>query len=56
MRLDHYVKMGNDDIHMASIIYSLLIILALLFILGSVLSISVKKDLTKINLLNLRRK
>lgn len=56
MRLDHYLKIGNNNIHMAAILYSLLVIAILVVFLGSVLTRSVKKDLALIELINMRKK
>ena len=56
MRLDHYLKIGNNDIHMAAILYSLLVIGVLITVIGSILARSVKRDLANIEMINSRRK
>lgn len=56
MRLDHYLKIGNNDIKMAAILYSLLVIGILVAVIGSLLARSVKRDLANIELINVRRK
>ena len=56
MRLDHYLKIGNNDIQMAAILYSLLVIGILVAVIGSLLARSVKRDLANIELINVRRK
>lgn len=56
MRLDHYLKIGNNDIQMAAILYSLLVIGLLVAVIGSLLARSVKRDLANIELINVRRK
>ena len=44
MRLDHYMKIGDNDIHLAQLIYSILIIAGLLAILVRTLHKSITKD------------
>lgn len=51
--MDHYVKIGNNNIHMAALLYNLMIIGVLFFIISTVLAVSLKKDLSNIELLNL---
>jgi hypothetical protein len=55
MRLDHYVKLGNNDIHLANILYSFLIIIGLLSLLFAMLAKTLKSDFLKIQLLDDRR-
>lgn len=44
MRLDHYVKLGNDDIHLAAIVYSTAIILLLGFLISAILRRQIYRD------------
>lgn len=48
MRMDHYAKMGNNNIEMANIIYSLIGISVLVTIIGGVFGISLRMDCLKI--------
>lgn len=56
MRLDHYIKTGDNNIHMANILYALGVIVAVMFILGSVLGFSLRRDFANLKVLsNFRR-
>lgn len=54
--MDHYLKIGNNNIHMAAILYNLMVIGILVLFLGAILATSLKRDLSKIELLNIRKK
>jgi len=56
MRLDHYKKIGNNNIHLAAIMYNLLVILVLVLIISTILGKSLKRDLKSIELFNIRNK
>jgi len=56
MRLDHYKKIGNNNIHLAAIIYNFLLIGALTLAISTVLTSSLKKELKSIELFNIRKK
>lgn len=56
MRLDHYKKIGNNNIHLAAILYDLLVIGVLVLIIGTVMAKSLKRDLASIELFNIRKK
>jgi len=56
MRLDHYIKIGDNDIHLAQIIYSISTIGVLVLILSIVIQRSIKKDFANLELVTLRRK
>ena len=53
MRLDHYIKIGDNDIHMAQLMYSLLTVCSLILLGSFVISRNVKKDLKNIQLTSL---
>ena len=55
MRLDHYMKIGDNDIHLAQLIYSILIIAGLLAILIRTLHKSITKDFLSIELIRSSR-
>ncbi len=54
--MDHYVKFGNNDIHMASILWSFGCIAVFVFILAALLSRSISKDFANIELIANNRK
>jgi len=56
MRLDHYLKIGNNNIHLAAILYTLLVIGLLIVVIGSLLARSLRRDFANLELMNLRRK
>ena len=56
MRMDHYVKFGNNDIHMASILWSFGCIALFVLILGSLLGRSLNNDFANIELISRNRK
>ena len=56
MRLDHYMKIGNNDIHLAQLLYSLGMIFALVISLSLLLGRSIKKDFQNLELISLRKK
>lgn len=56
MRLDHYVKIGDNNIHLASIIYSLALIIGLVGIISQFLARSVKKDFEVLEVIQIRRR
>jgi hypothetical protein len=51
--MDHYVKIGNNNIHMAAFLYNLMIIGILILVLCAIIATSLKKDLSNIELLNI---
>lgn len=51
--MDHYVKIGNNNIHLAAILYNLMIIGILILVISAVLAKSLKKDLANIELFNI---
>lgn len=56
MRLDHYKKIGNNNIHLAAILYNLMIIGVLVLAIATVLASSLKRELASIELFNIRRR
>lgn len=56
MRLDHYIKIGDNDIHMAQLVYSATTVACLILSLTLVLSKKIKKDFSNIELLKLNKK
>jgi len=56
MRLDHYKKLGNNNIHLASIIYSIVTTIALTSFLVYKLSRDLKFDFSNIEILSLQKK
>lgn len=56
MRMDHYVKTGNNDIHMASILWSILAIACAVIILGVVLERSISRDFASLEVLRGHRR
>lgn len=56
MRWDHYIKFGDNNIHLANMIYALAAIAAIVIILSALLTRSVQNDFKAIELLNNRRK
>ena len=56
MRLDHYKKIGNNNIHLAAIIYNFIVIGALTLAISTVLAASLKRELKSIELFNIRKK
>jgi len=56
MRLDHYSKIGNNNIQLASISYSLISTVLLTSILAYYLKRDLKIDISNIKILNLRKK
>jgi hypothetical protein len=54
--MDHYVKLGNNDIHMASILWSFACIALFVLILGSLLGRSINNDFANIELISRNRK
>ena len=54
--MDHYVKFGNNDIHMASILWSFGCIALFVLILGSLLGRSLNNDFANIELISRNRK
>jgi len=56
MRLDHYKKIGNNNIHLAAIMYNLFVILVLVLIISTILGTSLKRDLKSIELFNIQKK
>jgi hypothetical protein len=55
MRLDHYKKIGNNNIHMAAILYNLMVIGGLVLIISTILATSLKRDIANIELFNIRK-
>lgn len=47
-RLDHYMKYGNENIHAAAILLSLLIIIGLSVVLSAILKRGLNKDFLNI--------
>jgi len=56
MRLDHYMKTSDNNIHLAAILYSLLAIGFVVIILTLLLGRSIKRDFANIELINSKRK
>jgi len=56
MRLDHYKKIGNNNIHLAAIFYNLVIIAILALVISTILATSLKRDIANIELFNIRRR
>lgn len=56
MRLDHYMKIGTNDIHLAQLIYSVGTIFALVMSLSLLLGRSIKNDFKNLELVSLRKK
>jgi len=56
MRMDHYVKFGDNNIHLANILYSLAAIGAGVLILSALLARSLTNDFKAIELLSNKRK
>ena len=56
MRLDHYKKIGKNNIHLAAILYNLLIIGVLVLAISTVLATSLKRELLSIELFSIRRR
>lgn len=56
MRLDHYKKIGNNNVHMAAILYNLMVIGVLVLIITMILGTSLKRDFASIALFNIRKK
>ena len=56
MRLDHYFKIGDNNVHLAQIIYSILTILVLAAVLTFSLKKSLNKDFNSIELIDARKK
>ena len=54
--MDHYVKIGNNNIHLAALLYNLMVIGILVLIVSAILATSLKRDLSKIELLNIQKK
>lgn len=55
MRLDHYMKTSDNNIHLAVILYSLATITVLFLILMALLGKTISRDLNQIELINKRR-
>ena len=55
MRLDHYMKTEDNNIHMASILYSLLTIMVSLLIIMCLLGKTIQRDFKNVELINARR-
>lgn len=55
MRLDHYMKIGNNNIHLAAILYNLMVIGILIVVIVAVLATSLKRDLANVELLSIRK-
>lgn len=55
MRLDHYIKVGDDNIHTFAIITTSVIIVILLIISGLVIASSITKDFETLFVLDERR-
>jgi hypothetical protein len=56
MRMDHYIKTGDDNIHMANILYSFLAIAVLVFSLMSILGKQLWNDFTSLEVLKQNRR
>jgi transmembrane 9 superfamily protein 2/4 len=54
--MDHYIKTGDDNIHMANIIYSLIAIAVLVFTLMSILGRQLWNDFTSLEVLKQNRR
>jgi len=54
--MDHYVKTGNNNIHLANILYAILLIGALVLSLTFLLNRTIRADFKNIDLINLKRK
>jgi hypothetical protein len=51
--MDHYLKIGNNNIHMAALLYNLMVIFILVLVISTILATSLKRDLSNIELLNI---
>ena len=51
MRMDHYVKTGNNNIHLANILYAILLIGALVLSLTFLLNRTIRADFKNIDLI-----
>ena len=56
MRMDHYVKTGNNNIHLANILYAILLVGTLVITLTFLLNKTIRADFKNIDLINLKRK
>jgi hypothetical protein len=56
MRMDHYIKIGDNDIHAVQLVYSISAIIVLLLLSTVVIHRSVLRDLKSIELTALGRK
>jgi hypothetical protein len=56
MRMDHYVKIGDNDIHAAQLVYSLTTIIILIILCTIVIHKSVLRDLKNIELTAITKK
>jgi len=54
--MDHYLKIGNNNIHMAAILYNLMVIGILVLVVTTILATSLKRDLSNIELLNISKR
>lgn len=55
MRLDHYKKIGKNNIHVANILYNFAIIVVLVLMISTMLGKTLTKDLANIKLFNLKK-
>jgi len=55
MRLDHYKKIGKNNIHVANILYNFAIIVVLVLMISTMLGKTLSKDLANIKLFNLKK-
>ena len=50
------MKIGNNNIHLAAILYNLMVIGILIVVIVAVLATSLKRDLANVELLSIRKK
>lgn len=56
MRMDHYAKFGDNNIHLANIIYAFAVIGAIVIVLSAFLTRSIQKDFKALDLIKNKRK
>jgi hypothetical protein len=50
------MKIGNNNVHLAAILYNLMVIGILIVVIVAVLATSLKRDLANVELLGIRKK
>lgn len=56
MRLDHYTKTANNNIHMANIFYALCVMLFVIAVLSFILKRGLDRDFKALELIGIKRK